>query len=156
MHLISFLWVFLVLVIVGCAGLGGLGGTPQTYSETFQAPFDVVWDATIKMFEVRQVELEKADKAQGKIVTQWLYRESEKSMGMIRDMPWQERHRLTLYVKDKGRVTEVNAYALVEEKRPGGTQAYRWTRVESTGDLERKVLDSIGEEIELVAEMGVK
>ncbi|HHT9134849.1 MAG TPA: hypothetical protein ACFYD2_08095, partial [Candidatus Avalokitesvara rifleensis] len=118
-------------------------------------PFDVVWDATIKMFEARQVELEKTDKGQGKIVTQWLYREGGKSMG-VRGVPWEERHRLTLRIKDKGRVTEVSIYAIVEEKGPGGTQAYRWTRMESTGDLEREVLNAIGENVELLTQKGVK
>ena len=155
MYFLGLLWVVLPLIVAGCAGLGGLGGKPHTYSETFQSPFDVVWDATIKMFEARQVELEKIDKGQGKIITQWLYREGEKSMG-VRRVPWEERHRLTLRIKDKGRVTEVSAYAIVEEKGPGGTQAYRWTRMESTGDLERDVLDSIGEAVELLTGKGVK
>lgn len=155
MCFLRLLWVVLPLIIAGCAGLGGLGGKPHTYSETFQAPSDVVWDATVKMFEARQVELEDIDKSQGKIVTQWLYREGEKSMG-VRGIPWEERHRLTLRIKGKGRVTEVGAYAIVEEKGPGGTQAYRWTRMESTGDLEREVLGAIGETVELLTAKGVK
>lgn len=149
-------WVLLSLIVAGCAGLGGLGGRPQAYSRAFQAPFDEVWEATINMFEERQVELKEADKGRGKVVTNWLYRESEKPMGMLERGYWKEKHRLILYVKDKGQVTEVSTYAIVEEKRPGGTQAYRWERVESAGDLEKEVLEAIEGAIASVSEKGVK
>ncbi|MFQ5956794.1 MAG: hypothetical protein ACE5KK_03385 [Candidatus Brocadiales bacterium] len=156
MRSLRLLSILLPLVLAGCSGLGGIGGRPQTYSKTFQATFDEVWGATIKVFEDRQVELREADKGQGKIITQWLFRESEKGMGMLQRGYWKERHRLTLRIKGKERGTEVSTYAIVEEKRPGGTQAYRWTRMESTGDLEREVLEAIEAAIASVTEKGVR
>lgn len=146
------LWFLLPLIVAGCAGLGGLGGGPQSYSETLQAPFDEVWKATIKMFKDRQVDLKEVDKGRGKIVTHWLYRESKKRMGTLQRGYWKERHRLTLRVEDRGQATEISMYAIVEEKRPGGTQAYRWERIKSTGDLEREVLEAIEEAIASVTE----
>jgi hypothetical protein len=39
--------------------------------------------------------------------------------------------------------TVVNIRSLVEEKRPGGTQAYRWTRKASPGEVEDLLLREI-------------
>ncbi len=139
--------VLLPLVIAGCGGLGGLGGGPQKYTRTYQAPFDTVWTAAVQVFEQRQVELKKADKGRGKIVTDWLYRESEKRMG-VRKVRWMERYRVVLQVSPGKKRTEVVAYATAQEKRPGGKEAYRWSRTESTGELEIEVLDSIGQAVE--------
>ncbi|MCP4363952.1 MAG: outer membrane protein assembly factor BamC [Planctomycetes bacterium] len=139
--------VLLPLVIAGCGGLGGLGGGPQKYTRTYQAPFDTVWTAAVQVFEQRQVELKEADKGRGKIVTDWLYRVSEKRMG-IRKTRWTERYRVVLQVSPGKKRTEVVAYATAQEKRPGGKEAYRWSRMESTGELEIEVLDSIGRAVE--------
>jgi hypothetical protein len=140
----------LPLVIAGCGGLGGIGGGPQKYTRAYQAPFDTVWTAAVQVFEQRQVELKEADKGRGKIVTDWLYRVSEKRMG-VRKTRWTERYRVVLQVNQvsKGKKrTVVVAYATAQEKRPGGKEAYRWSRMESSGELEIEVLDSIGQAVE--------
>jgi hypothetical protein len=109
-----------------------------------------VWTAAVQVFEQRQVELKEADKGRGKIVTDWLYRVSEKRMG-VRKTRWTERYRVVLQVNQvsKGKKrTVVVAYATAQEKRPGGKEAYRWSRMESSGELEIEVLDSIGQAVE--------
>ncbi len=156
MHWKKSFCVFLSLVVAGCAGLGGHGVGPDTYTRTFPTPFDEVWDTTVKMLEDRQVGLEEADKGRGRIVTQWLYRESERRMGVLRRDYWKERHRLTLRIKDRGQETEVMVYGIAEEKRPGGTQAYRWERIQSSGDLEMEVLDAIGRAVAFATKRGVR
>ncbi len=156
MHRKKCFCVFLSLVVAGCAGLGGHGAGPDTYTRTFPAPFDEVWDTTVKMFEDRQVGLEEADKGRAMIVTQWLYRESERRMGVLRRDYWKERDRLTLRIKDRGQETEVTVYGIAEEKRPGGTQAHRWERIQSSGDLEMEVLDAIGRAVAFATKRGVR
>ena len=148
-------WILLPLAVVGCAGLGGVGGGPQKYTRTYQAPFDTVWTATVQMFEERQVGLKEADKGRGKIVTDWLYREGERRMG-VRKVRWVERYRIILQVSSGKKRTEVVAYATAEERRPGGKEAYRWSRTESSGFLEIEVLDSIGKAVASADKKGVE
>lgn len=123
--------------------MGGHAGGARPYSIRLDAPSDEVWEACVRMFMDRQVKLEEADRTRGKMVTQWLYREGERRMGVGDRGRWTERYRLTLQVSRKGEATKLSAHAIVEEKSPGGTQAYRWQRVRSTGDLEREALEAI-------------
>ncbi len=138
-----FFWLLFLLVFAVCAGAGGHDGGARPYSIRLDAPSDGVWEAGMRMFADRQVKLEEADRARGKMVTQWLYREGERRMGVGGRGRWTERYKLTLQVSRKGEATEVSAHAIVEEKSPGGTQAYRWQRVRSTGDLEREALEAV-------------
>ncbi|MEE9514674.1 MAG: hypothetical protein V3V54_01465, partial [Candidatus Brocadiales bacterium] len=101
--------IILPLVVMGCSGLGGIGGASRSYSETFQAPLSEVWEASVKMFDQEQIGLKKADKNGGEIVTQWFYRESEKRMGLGYRGHWNERHRVVLRLRGRGADTVVRA-----------------------------------------------
>lgn len=132
-----------VPLLLGCAGLGGLETTPSRYTETYMASFDDVWSAALVALKDMDTEPDEVDKDKGKMKTRWLYKQTSRRMGMVFGGYWKERLRLYISVSSRGEATEVSLLSRMEEKRPGGTQAYRWHRMESTGELEKELLSGI-------------
>jgi hypothetical protein len=135
--------LFIVLLFMGCAGPGGLVGGPQRHSQAFQAGYDEAWEASLQTLRDNDIEPDEVNKEAGKISTHWHYREMDKRMGLLLGGYWKERRRIYISLAPKGNQTEVSIWSRLEEKRPGGTQAYRWQRAESTGELEKELLSSI-------------
>ncbi len=114
------------------------------YSRPYAANYEETWQGIMIALEALAVDVDEANKETGKIDTVWVYKESEREMGMLRGKPWMERYKMNLQVTSGGEKTIVTIRSLAEEKRPGGTQAYRWSRKASTGEVEGIVLEEIG------------
>jgi hypothetical protein len=108
-------------------------------SRYFQRDADTVWNAVIHAVE--GIPVETADKEKGVLRTRWVQGwSSRKTTGLLLEGRWQERYRLFIEVNDKQDKTYVSIGTLMEEKAPGGSQAYRWSRVASDGTIEQNFL----------------
>ncbi|MFN3466507.1 MAG: hypothetical protein ACK4WF_02270 [Candidatus Brocadiales bacterium] len=123
-------------LLAGCASMGGLEATQPQYSRAYTAGHEEAWQGVMKTLEGLDIDIKKANKATGEIETRWFYRESERYMGLVHGGYWKERYKMHLTLAPGRDTTVVTIRSLVEEKRPGGTQAYRWTRKASTGEVE--------------------
>ena len=67
------IFLFLSLFIIGCATTGQLNWTPEQREEitirTYNADYDTVFNAILKIFDEKGIPLEKEDKDNGKIVS---------------------------------------------------------------------------------------
>ena len=116
--------------------MGGLEVAPPQYTRAYAAGHEEAWQGVIKTLEGLNIDVKKVNKATGEIETKWFYRESERVMGLVWGGYWKERYKMHLTLVSRGDTTVVTIRSLAEEKRPGGTQAYRWTRKVSTGEVE--------------------
>ncbi len=129
---------FLAIITTGCA-TGRWGGNMSSVSRYFDANVDTVWNAVVQATEGTPIETK--DKEKGVLRTRWINRWSEdKSMGLLLEGRWQERHRLHVKVTGGKDKTYVSLCAQKEEKAPGGSRAYRWNSAVSDGTLEREFL----------------
>jgi hypothetical protein len=136
----------LFFILAGCAGLRGPEVAQPQHSRAFKASQEEAWQGVMQTLEGLGIDVKEADKARGEIETRWFYRESERVMGLVWGGYWKERYKMDLTLVTRGDTTVVTIRSFAEEKRPGGTQAYRWTRKASTGELE----DILFKEIEKV------
>ncbi len=135
--LISF---FLVAVFfTGCAAQGFMPRNMAGVSRYIDADKNTVWDAVIQ--SVEGIPLEISDREKGILKTQWIKGWSaSKTTGLLLEGHWQERCRLLIKVSEEQGRTYVSISAQFETKAPGGSQAYRWTRIPSDGAAEREFL----------------
>ena len=128
--------------LAGCA-TGSLGvRNMSAVSRYFDKDVNAVWDAVIQTAEGIPIEVQ--DKGKGSIKTQWIRGWSTtRTTGVLLEGQWQERHRLYITVKGEQNKTYVSINAQIEEKPPGGSQAYRWDRVASDGTLEQAFLKKL-------------
>ncbi|HHT9132877.1 MAG TPA: hypothetical protein ACFYED_10385 [Candidatus Tripitaka californicus] len=112
--------------------MGGLEVAQPQYSRAYTAGHEEAWEGVTKTLEGLEIDLKEANKATGEIETKWFLRQGEKVMGLAWGGYWKMRRTLV----SRGDTTVVTIRSLVEEKRPGGSQAYRWTRKTSTGEVE--------------------
>ncbi|OQZ00500.1 MAG: hypothetical protein B6D35_06550 [Candidatus Brocadia sp. UTAMX2] len=126
----------------GCTP-GRLGLRNMTaVSRYFDADVNTVWNAVDQAMTGIQVEIKDMEK--GLLRTQWIKGWSTtKSTGLITGGEWQERYRLTIQVTGEQAKTYVSMQAQLEEKAPGGSRAYRWSRTVSDGTIERDYLQRI-------------
>jgi len=131
--------VQLSAVFTGCAGQGFKPRNMAVVSGYFDLDTATVWGAVIESFA--GVPLDSKDKERGFVRTQWIMGwTDDKSMGLLLEGRWQKRYRLFVRVTGEHNKTYVSVNAQIEEKAPGGSQAYRWSRVPSDGIREREFM----------------
>src|SRR3990167_3171640 len=130
-------------LLAGCASMGGLEVAQPQYSRAYTAGHEEAWEGVTKTLEGLDIDTKEINKATGEIETRWFCREGERFMGFVKGGHWKERYKMRLTLVSRGDTTMVTIRSLVEEKRPGGSQAYRWTRKASTGEVEGLLFQEI-------------
>ncbi len=132
------------------AYVGHSTGTHSSkYTKTFNDDFEHVW-ATVIM-SLGDLPLDKTNKEQGIIKTGWAegFSQTRKARSVVTDRflddYWKERYRLTITVSGNIMVSSVKVSCQLQQKPRGGSAAYRWERVKSTGEIEEEVLRRIEE-----------
>lgn len=134
--------VFFSVILPGCTtrhfGLRNMAAV----SRYFDKDTDTVWNAVTQ--SVSGIPIETKDRERGFLKTDWIKGWSaKKSSGLLMEGGWQERYRLLIQVTGEQAKTYVSIHAQVEEKPPGGSSAYRWSRMVSDGTLEQDFLKRI-------------
>ncbi|OHB99634.1 MAG: hypothetical protein A3G70_04715 [Planctomycetes bacterium RIFCSPLOWO2_12_FULL_39_13] len=116
------------------------------YLKSFKIGFETTWSAAI--ISLDDMLLEKIDKEDGIIRTEWIEGLSmKKARGVLTnkfmDDHWKERFRVIVSVSGNEMVSNVSVCAQIQEKRRGGSAAYRWERKRSTGMREGEILKRI-------------
>lgn len=125
---------------------------PPKNTRTFNDDFEHVW-ATVIM-ALGDLPLAKIDKEKGIIKTGWAqgFSQTRKARGIVRDRfledYWKERYRLTITISGNIMASSVKVRSQLQQKPRGGSAAYRWERVKSTGEIEEEVLRRIEELLE--------
>src|SRR5574341_2351956 len=129
-------------VSIGCATRGGGLRNMTGVSRYFDKDVNTVWDAITQAVEGGRIKTK--DKGSGVVTTQWVKGWStKKTTGLLLEGQWQERYRLLIKITGEQNKTYVSVNAQIEEKPPGGSQAYRWSRITSDGTLEREFLQKV-------------
>ena len=129
-------------VFTGCATKSWGLRNMAAVSRYFDRDVNTVWDAITQTVE--GIPLEIKDKEKGFLKTQWVKGwSSRKTTGIFLEGQWQERYRLLIKVIGEQNKTYVSVNAQIEEKAPGGSQAYRWSRVASDGTIEQDFLKKL-------------
>jgi len=117
------------------------------YTRTFNDDFEHVW-ATVIM-ALGDLTLDKINKEKGIIKTGWAqgFSRTRKARSVVTDRflddYWKERYRLTVTVSGNIMVSSVKVRSHLQQKPRGGSAAYRWQRMKSTGEIEEAVLRRI-------------
>ncbi len=61
---------------------------------------------------------------------------------------WKERYRLTITISGNIMASTVKVRSQLQQKPRGGSAAYRWQRMKSTGEIEEEVLRRVEELLE--------
>lgn len=137
-----FIALFSAAFPIGCATGGGGLRNMTGVSRYFDKDVNRVWDAATQAAE--GIRIETKDKESGVLTTQWVKGWSTKrTTGLVLEGQWQERYRLLIKITGEQNKTYVSVKAQIEEKPPGGSQAYRWSRTTSDGTLEREFLQKV-------------
>ncbi|GAB64186.1 conserved hypothetical protein [Candidatus Jettenia caeni] len=111
-------------------------------SRYFDKDVNTVWDAAMQVIE--GIRVKAVDKEKGIIRTQWVKGWSRRrTTGVLLEGQWQERYRLTIKVSGEQNKTYVSVNTQIEEKPPGGSGAYRWSRIPSDGVIEQEFLKKL-------------
>ena len=118
------------------------------YTRTFNNDFEHVW-ATVIM-SIGELPLNKIDKEKGIIKTGWVEGFSDrKARSIITDRflddYWKERYRITFTISGNIMVSSVKVSCQLQQKPRGGSAAYRWQRMKSTGEIEEESLRRVEE-----------
>ncbi len=122
------------------------------HTRTFNDDFEYVW-ATVIM-SLGDLPLDKINKEKGIIKTGWAqgYSQTRKARSVVTDRflndYWKERYRLTITISGNFMASSVRVKCQLQQKARGGSAAYRWERVKSTGEIEEEVLRRIEELLE--------
>ncbi|MCP5003109.1 MAG: hypothetical protein GY941_04030, partial [Planctomycetes bacterium] len=97
-----------------------------------------------------RMPLEKIDKEDGRIKTGWLEGWSQRNARSVLskkllDENWKERHSLSIRVSRDNEYCTVSVRCRAQERPRGGSAAYRWQRVHSTGEREEEFLTHVEE-----------
>lgn len=126
-------------ILTGCATTGREHRNMTAVSSYFNKDAKTVWDAAIQAAE--GIPMEVKDMEKGILRTHWVKGWSKtKTTGILSEGHWQERYRLLVRVISEQNNAYVSVNAQIETKAPGGSQAYRWTRVVSDGAIEQEFL----------------
>lgn len=129
-------------ILAGCAAQGLMPRNMAGVSRYFDAGKNTVWDAV--MCAAEGIPVEMSDREKGILRTQWMKGwSSTKTTGLLLEGQWQERCRLLIQISEEQGRTYVSISAQVETKAPGGSQAYRWSRMPSDGAAELKFLKKL-------------
>ena len=161
----SSLKIFLVIslfFLTGCSLFGHSSSYQSDYGATrtqspkhtraFNDDFEHVW-ATVIM-SLGDLPLDKINKEKGLIKTGWAqgYSQTRKARSVVTDRfledYWKERYRLTVTISGNIMASSVKVRCQLQQKPRGGSAAYRWQRVKSTGEIEEEVLRRIEELLE--------
>lgn len=127
---------------MGCATGSWSRRNMATVSRYFDHDKDTVWNAVIQSAEGIPIEIK--DEENGFLKTQWIKGWSAKrTSGLLLEGKWQERYRLFVKVTGVQNKTYVSINTQIEEKAPGGSQAYRWNRIPSDGIIEKEFLGKL-------------
>jgi len=146
--------IILLLSLTGCSlfdsssrlqAYDDRSGNSQSskYTGTFDSDFEHVWASVI--MSLGEMPLDKIDKEKGLVRTDWIEGFSEKSSRsvltdrLLHDYR-KERYRLTFTITGNLLRSSVKVRCQVHEKARGGSAAYRWERVKSTGEREEEAL----------------
>lgn len=125
------------------------GSQSSKYTRTFNDDFEHVW-ATVIM-SLGDLPLSKINKEKGIIKTGWAegFSQTRKARSVVTnrflDDYWKERYRLTVTVSGNIMASSVKVSCQLQQKPRGGSAAYRWERMKSTGEIEEEVLRRIEE-----------
>ncbi len=113
------------------------------YLKSYQVDYETAWSAAIIALD--GMLLEKIDKEKGLIKTGWLEGWSQRKARSVLtrrflDENWKERYALTVNISHKNTFCTVAVRCRVQERPRGGSAAYRWQRVHSTGEREEEFL----------------
>ena len=128
------------------------GSQSSKYTRTFNNDFEYVW-ATVIM-SLGDLPLDKINKEKGIIKTGWAqgYSQTRKARSVVTDRflddYWKERYRLTVTISGNIMASSVKVSCQLQQKPRGGSAAYRWERMKSTGEIEEEVLRRIEELLE--------
>ena len=148
--------------LTGCSLFGGPSGYQTNYGATraqspkgtksFDDDFEHVW-ATVIM-ALGNIPLDKIDKEKGIIKTGWAqgYSQTRKARSVVTDRfmedYWKERYRLTITISGNIIASTVKVRSQLQQKPRGGSAAYRWQSMKSTGEIEEEVLRRVEELLE--------
>lgn len=143
--------VFLAAVLSGCFFTSddqvrkdiSKRSSGSKYLKTFQVDYETLWSAV--MIALDGMPLEKIDKEKGLIKSGWLEGWSQKKARSVMtrrflDDNWKERYSLIVNVSRNSTFCTVSVSCRVQEKPRVGSAAYRWQRVQSTGEKEEEFL----------------
>ncbi len=128
------------------------GSHSSQYTRTFDDDFEHVW-ATVIM-SLGELPLDKIDKEKGVIKTGWAegFSQTRKARSVVTDRflddYWKERYRITVTISGNVMSSSVKVSCQLQQKARGGSAAYRWERMKSTGEIEEEVLRRIEELLE--------
>jgi hypothetical protein len=162
MSTIKILLIISLFLLAGCSLFGRPSGYQTDYGATHAQPpkdtksfdddFEHVW-ATVIM-ALGNMPLDKVDKEKGFIKTGWAegYSQTRKARSVVTDRfmedYWKERYRLTITISGNIIATTVKVRSQLQQKPRGGSAAYRWQRMKSTGEIEEEVLRRVEELLE--------
>lgn len=129
---------------------GSSTGSPSSqFTRTFDDDFEHVW-ATVIM-SLGDLPIDKIDKENGIIKTGWAegFSQTRKARSVVTDRflddYWKERYRITVTISGNIMGSSVTVGCQLQQKSRGGSAAYRWERMKSTGEIEDEVLRRIEE-----------
>ncbi len=128
------------------------GSASSKYTRTYNSDFEHVW-ATVIM-SLGDLPLDKINKEKGLIKTGWAegYSQTRKARSVVTerflDDYWKERYRITVTISGNIMSSSVKVSCQLQQKARGGSAAYRWERMKSTGEIEEEVLRRIEELLE--------
>ncbi len=123
------------------------GSHSSQYTRTFNDDFEHVW-ATVIM-SLGELPLDKIDKEKGLIKTGWAegFSQTRKARSVVTDRflddYWKERYRITVTISGNIMSSSVKVSCQQQQKPRGGSAAFRWQRMRSTGEIEEEVLRRI-------------
>ncbi|GAX61728.1 adenylate kinase and related kinases [Candidatus Scalindua japonica] len=125
------------------------GSQSSKFSKAFNDDFEHVWATVIKA--LGNMPLDKINKEKGFIKTGWAegFSQTRKARSVVTDRflndYWKERYRLTITISGNIITSSVEVRCQLQQKPRGGSAAYRWQRMKSTGEIEEEVLRRIEE-----------
>lgn len=145
-----------ILTLTGCSLFGNsssyqgsTGLKSSQFTRTFNDDFEHVWSTVI--MSLGELPLDKINKEKGLIRTGWVegFSAERKARSVITDQflddYWKERYRITFTVSGNIMVSSVKVSCQLQQKPRGGSAAYRWQRMKSTGEREEEALRRIEE-----------
>jgi len=148
--------VSLIIVSSGCSftshdragrDLSGNSRSSQNL-KSFQTDFETVWSAAIIALD--GMPLEKIDKEKGVIKTGWIEGWSPREARSVLtrsflEDSWKARYCLIVTISPHDTFCSVKVISREEERPRGGSAAYRWERVQSSGEKEEEFLTHVEE-----------
>jgi hypothetical protein len=155
--LIISLFLLTICSLFGChssyqSDYGASRSQLPKYTYSFNDDFEHVW-ATVIM-ALGDMPLDKIDKEKGTIKTGWVegYSQTRKARSVVTDRfledYWKERYKLNITISGNIMASTVKVRCQLQQKPRGGSAAFRWQRMKSTGEIEEEVLMRIEELLE--------